>query len=173
MTQLSSTFRICDLGIPQFFLGVKALYTPGVVVLSQRRYMTELLRKAGMDSCKPLATPITAATSTPSVDSSPMDDPTLYRQLVGSLMYLLVTRPDLSFAVNRLCQIMHDPKQDNWVALKRVLRYVKGTQHLALRLTGSASPVVHAFSDSDWAGRSLDRKSTAGYAVFIGPNLVS
>ncbi|XP_019200092.1 PREDICTED: uncharacterized protein LOC109193692 [Ipomoea nil] len=113
------------------------------------------------------------AASTPTAGSPPLDDPTPYRRLVGSLMYLLITHPDLAFSVNRLCQFMHTPTQDNWASLKRVLRYVQGTQSLGLRLTQSSSPVVHAFSDSDWAGCSLDLKSTAGYAVFLGPNLVS
>ncbi|XP_019190310.1 PREDICTED: uncharacterized protein LOC109184729 [Ipomoea nil] len=116
---------------------------------------------------------MTNTTANTTEDSPPLDDPTIYRQMVGSLMYLLMTRPDLSFAVNRLCQFMHSPTQDHWAALKRVMRYVNGTLQLGLRLTISSSPVVHAFSDSDWAGCSLDRKSTAGYAVFLGPNLVS
>ncbi|XP_019171428.1 PREDICTED: uncharacterized protein LOC109166983 [Ipomoea nil] len=136
--------------------------------------MSELLRKAGMESCKPLATPMTSATSNTDADSPQLDDPTLYRQLVGSLMYLLLTRPDLSFSVNRLCQFMHSPTEEHWAALKRVLRYIKGTLTLGLRLAASdAPPTLHAFSDFDWAGCSVDRKSTAGYAVFLGPNLVS
>ncbi|XP_019184035.1 PREDICTED: uncharacterized protein LOC109178940 [Ipomoea nil] len=132
LEQLSSTFKIQDL-----------------VLLSQRQYMTELLRKVGMESCKPLSTPMTTATTHSDADSSLLDDPTLYRQLVGSLMYLLITMPDLSFVVNRLCQFMHNPTQDNWAALKRVLRYIKGSLSLGLRLAASVSLVVHAFSDSD------------------------
>ncbi|XP_019157466.1 PREDICTED: uncharacterized protein LOC109154041 [Ipomoea nil] len=111
--------------------------------------------------------------STPAAGSPPLDDPTPYRCLVGSLMYLLITRPDLSFSVNHLCQFMHGPTQDNWASLKRVLCYMQGTQNLGLRLTQTVSPVVHAFSDSDWAGCSLDRKSTSGYTMFLGPNHVS
>ncbi|XP_019186601.1 PREDICTED: uncharacterized protein LOC109181304 [Ipomoea nil] len=105
--------------------------------------------------------------------SALLDDPTPYRQLGGSLMYLLITLPNLSFAVNRLCQFMHNPMQDHWVALKHVLRYVKGTMHHGLRLMPSSSSVIHAFSDSDWAGCSVDRKSIAGYIAFLGPNLLS
>ncbi|XP_019173539.1 PREDICTED: uncharacterized protein LOC109169121 [Ipomoea nil] len=129
MTQLSTTFRIRDLGKPRFFLGIEATYTGDGLMLSQQRYMLEVLRKAGMETCKPLSTPMEPASSTPAVGSPPLDDPTPYRCLVGSLMYLLITRPDLSFSVNRLY--------------------------------------------SDWAGCSLDWKSTVGYAVFLGPNLVS
>ncbi|XP_019177740.1 PREDICTED: uncharacterized protein LOC109172945 [Ipomoea nil] len=131
--------------------------------------MTELHRKAGMDSCKLLATPMTSTTANTSEDSPPLDNPTGYRQLVGSLM----TRPDLSFAVNQLCQFMYNPTQNNWATFKRVLRFVKGTLHPGLRLTTSSSPVVPAFSGSNWVDCSFDRKFTAGYAVFFGPNLIS
>jgi len=133
--------------------------------------MLEVLKKAGMESCKPLATPISSTVV--SGDDSLLDDPTSYRRLVGSLMYMLVTRPDLSFAVNRLCQFMHSPTEQHLCALKRVLRYVKGSLDLGLRLSASLTPVVHAFSDSDWAGCQIDRRSTAGFAIFLGSSLVS
>ncbi|XP_019188883.1 PREDICTED: uncharacterized protein LOC109183153 [Ipomoea nil] len=149
MTQLSSSFRIRDLLMHRFFLGIKASYVKDALVLSQQRYMTELLRKADIESCKQMSTPVSLVTSSTSTGSSLFDDPTAYRSLVGSLMYLLITRPDLSFAVNRLCQFMHRPTQDYWVALKRVLCYVQGTRNMGLRLSPSSSPIVHAFSDSD------------------------
>ncbi|XP_019171084.1 PREDICTED: uncharacterized protein LOC109166648 [Ipomoea nil] len=135
--------------------------------------MTELLRKAGMNACKPLATPIATNTQLDPGESDALDDPKPYRQLVGSLMYLLITRPDLAFAVNRLCQFMQAPTHAHWAALKRVLRYVKGTIDLGLRIAPSTTPVLHGFSDSDWAGCTIDRRSTGGYAVFLGPNLLS
>lgn len=84
-----------------------------------------------------------------------------------------VTRPDLAFAVNRLCQHMHAPTTAHWGLLKRVLRYVKGTTHYGLRVSPSSSSELHAFSDSDWAGDPGDRKSTSGFAVYLGANLIS
>ncbi|XP_031106155.1 secreted RxLR effector protein 161-like [Ipomoea triloba] len=134
--------------------------------------MTELLRKAGMESRTPLATPMSNTMSKAATGSTPLDDLTPYRQLVGSLMYLLVTRPDLSFPMNRLCLFMHSPTEDHWAALKRVLQYVKSTLTHGLRLAVSQSPMVYAFSDSDWVGCSLDRKSTASFAMFLGSNLI-
>ncbi|XP_019167854.1 PREDICTED: uncharacterized protein LOC109163559 [Ipomoea nil] len=80
---------------------------------------------------------------------------------------------NLSYAVNRLCQFMHSPTDDHWGLVKRVLRYVKGTLHYGLYLSPSSSSAIHAFSDSDWAGCPHDRKSTSGYAVFLGDNLIS
>ncbi|XP_019181951.1 PREDICTED: uncharacterized protein LOC109177096 [Ipomoea nil] len=131
LVKLSDVFRIRDLGKPRFFLGIEAIDKAGSLVLSQKRYMTELLRKAGMESCKPLATPIAVAAQHTTTPSAALDDPMPYRQLVGSLMYLLITRPDLGYAVNRLCQFMHAPTQENWVALKRVLRYIQGPNLLS------------------------------------------
>ncbi|XP_019189506.1 PREDICTED: uncharacterized protein LOC109183902 [Ipomoea nil] len=125
-----------------------------------------------MTDCKPLATP--AALTQPVTSSTEdFDNPTQYRRLVGALQYLTITRPDLSYAVNRLSQFMHTPTADHWALLKRVLRYVKGTATHGLRLTTSVSADIHAYSDSDWAGCPIDRKSTSGYAVFLGTNLVS
>ncbi|XP_019199074.1 PREDICTED: uncharacterized protein LOC109192827 [Ipomoea nil] len=125
-----------------------------------------------MTDCKPLTT-TTAVTQAVSPSDQPYENPTQYRRLVRALQYLPITRPDLSYAVNHLCQFMHAPTTDHWGLLKRVLRYVKGTLDCGLRLSASASSAIHAFSDSDWAGCPMDRKSTSGYAVFLGSNLIS
>ncbi|XP_019156970.1 PREDICTED: uncharacterized protein LOC109153570 [Ipomoea nil] len=125
-----------------------------------------------MTDCKALATPATVTQpATPSL--TPFENPTQYRRIVGALQYLTITRPDLSYSVNRLCQFMHSPTDDHWALLKRVLRYIKGTQDYGLRLSPSPSSDLHAYTDSDWAGCPVDCKSTSGYAVFLGDNLVS
>ncbi|XP_019190805.1 PREDICTED: uncharacterized protein LOC109185281 [Ipomoea nil] len=125
-----------------------------------------------MADCKPLSTP--ASTTKPVTPSDEVyDNPTQYRRLAGALQYLTITRPDLSYAVNKLCQFMHAPTLEHWGLLKRVLRYVKGTLHYGLRFSRSSSSAIHAYSDSDWAGCPIDRKSTSGYAVFLSDNLVS
>ncbi|XP_019183579.1 PREDICTED: uncharacterized protein LOC109178412 [Ipomoea nil] len=125
-----------------------------------------------MVDCKPLATPVPVSCPVPS-SMAPYADPTQYRSLAGALQYLTVTRLDLSFAVNRICQHMHSLTTEHWVMLKRVLRYVKGTLHFGLFIRLSSSLAVHAFSDSDWAGDPSDRKSTSGFLVFLGGNLIS
>ncbi|XP_019183636.1 PREDICTED: uncharacterized protein LOC109178458 [Ipomoea nil] len=125
-----------------------------------------------MTDCKPLSTPA-AVTQAISPVTSPYENPTQYRRLAGALQYLTITRPDLSYAVNRLYQFMQTPTDEHWGLLKRVLRYVKGTQEFGLKLSASPSADIHAYSDSDWAGCPIDRKSTSGYAVFLGSNLVS
>ena len=93
--------------------------------------------------------------------------------MVGALQYLTLTRPDICFAVNKACRFLHAPTTSHWTAAKRILRYVKGTLGLGLTFNKSSSTLVSAFSDSDWAGCLDDRRSTGGFAVFFGPNLIS
>ncbi|XP_019167847.1 PREDICTED: uncharacterized protein LOC109163553 [Ipomoea nil] len=172
LQRLATAFKIRDLGTPGFFLGIETILVNGGLILSQWRYMTDLLNRFGMVDCKPLATP-TAVTQVVTPSSQPCEDPTQYHRIVGALQYLTITRPDLSYAVNRLCQFMHSPTIDHWGLVKRVLRYIKGTLDYGLRVSASSSADIHAFSDSDWAGCPIDRKSTSGYAVFLGSNLIS
>ncbi|XP_031116906.1 uncharacterized protein LOC116020577 [Ipomoea triloba] len=172
LLRLSSVFKIRDLGTPSFFLGIETLTDGKGFILSQKRYMTDILHRAGMSDCKPLATPAAVtAPATPSLE--PYENPTQYRRIVGALQYLTITHPDLSYAVNRLCQFMHSLTEAHWALLKRVLRYVKGSQEFGLRIVASSSTDIQAYSNSDWAGCPIDRKSTSGYAVYLGDNLVS
>jgi hypothetical protein len=102
-----------------------------------------------------------------------VEDSTRYRSIVGALQYLTLTQTDLSFAVNKVCQFLHSPTTIHWEAVKRILRYVKGTISLGLKIRKSNSTLVSAFSDADRAGCPDDRRSTGGFAVFLGNNLVS
>ncbi|XP_019194350.1 PREDICTED: uncharacterized protein LOC109188220 [Ipomoea nil] len=125
-----------------------------------------------MAECKTLSTPISNS-KVMGIDTTLHDDPTQYRSLAGVLQYLTVTRPDLSFVVNQLCQHMHAPTVSHWEQLKRVLRYVKGTVTSGFLVKQSSSREIHAFSDSDWVGCPDDRKSASGFAVLLGSNIVS
>jgi len=92
---------------------------------------------------------------------------------VGALQYLTFTRPDICFAVNRVCQYMHAPTDFHWVAVKRILRYLKGTASYGFHITRGTSFALHGFTDADWAGSIDDRKSTGGYLVFFGQTPIS
>ncbi|GKD85817.1 ribonuclease H-like domain-containing protein, partial [Tanacetum coccineum] len=106
-------------------------------------------------------------------DGVPVQDPTLYRSLAGGLQYLTFTRPDLSYAVQHVCLYMHDPREPHFAALKRILRYVQGTLELGLQLYASATTSLVGYTDADWAGCPSTRRSTSGYYVFLGDNLLS
>jgi len=112
-------------------------------------------------------------------------DPTKYRQTVGALQYASLSRPDITFAVNKVCQFMHAPSENHWSAVKRILRYLKGTSHFGLFIRHDSKSTLHAFtdvnwrttlnaySDADWAGCPDDRRSTGGFAIYLGSNLIS
>ncbi|XP_028082520.1 uncharacterized protein LOC114283849 [Camellia sinensis] len=140
--------------------------------LIQQKYAQDILTKAGLSDCKPCSSPLAVKPTSQPHSTAPYSNPTLYRSLVGALQYLTITRPDLSLAVNQCCQHMHAPTNGHFSAVKRLLRFVKGTLHHGLQFSPSTFD-VHAFSDSNWAGDVLDRKSTSGYCIFLGSNLIS
>ncbi|GJR57613.1 ribonuclease H-like domain-containing protein [Tanacetum coccineum] len=102
-----------------------------------------------------------------------MSDPTLYRSLAGALQYLTFTRPDISYAMQQVCLYMHDPRESHFSALKRILRYIRGTMPYGLQLFSPTTSSLVAYSDADWAGCLTTRRSTSGYCVFLGNNLLS
>ncbi|PRQ57406.1 putative RNA-directed DNA polymerase [Rosa chinensis] len=107
-------------------------------------------------------------------DDVVLENPTTFRELVGSLQYLTITRPDIAFAVNTISQFMSQPRVSHLVAVKRILRYVKGTLAHGLLFTPQRQPVaLSAYSDADWAGCPITRRSTSGYLVYLGSNLIS
>ncbi|KAJ0983602.1 hypothetical protein J5N97_011857 [Dioscorea zingiberensis] len=128
-----------------------------------------------MSQCKPAPTPMSTSEklSTTTGSSLTETEVTRYRSVVGALQYLTLTRPDISYSVNKVCQFMHSPTEIHWGAVKRILRYLKNTSSHGLAINKSTSALLSAFSDSDWAGCADDRRSTRGYAIFFGSNLVS
>uniref|UniRef100_A0A251VGI9 Putative reverse transcriptase, RNA-dependent DNA polymerase n=1 Tax=Helianthus annuus TaxID=4232 RepID=A0A251VGI9_HELAN len=146
---LGHKFSIKDLGTLHHFLGIEVIPTSHGLFLSQHRHIQDILTSFKMDGAKEVLTPLSTSDPLTSSDSSPSVDSTPYRQLVGTLQYLAFTRPDISFAVNKLSQFMHSPKQSHWQALKRVLRYLKGTVHYGLFLKRHSPLHLQAFSDSD------------------------
>ena len=113
------------------------------------------------------------STSLSAFEGDPLSDVTMYLSIVGALQYLSITRPDISFTVNKLSQFMHRPTDIHWQSVKRLLRYLKQTIHFGLRLYRSKFNTLQAFSNADWAGCRDDRRSTGGFCVFLGNNLIS
>jgi hypothetical protein len=172
---LASEFEMKDLGMMHYFLGLEVWQRTDEIFLSQGKYTVEILKKFGMLNCKPMATPMVTNLKKLSVSSSDSDeiDPTLYRQLIGSLMYLVNTRPDICYAVSALSQFMSQPRQTHWIVAKHVLRYLRGTVGHGLRYTSSIDMRLQGYTDSDWAGSAVDRKSTSGCCFTLGSAMVS
>ncbi|KAK1610616.1 hypothetical protein QYE76_034289 [Lolium multiflorum] len=176
IAQLRSEFSVKDLGVLQYFLGIEVHSpSPGSLHLRQRKYALELLARAGMLKCSPVTTPMASSERLCSTDGAILssDEATQYRSLVGGLQYLTVTRPDLSFVVNKVCQYLHEPRTPHMTAVKRILRYVRFTIDSGLLFRSSSSTLHSAFSDADWTGSMDDRRSTRGYAIFYGGNLIA
>ena len=175
LKDLQKDFALKDLGDLHYFLGIEVKKVRNGIVLTQHKYANDLLKKTGMVDCKPMSTPLSTSEKLSLHEGSLLgpDDATQYRSIVGALQYLTLTRPDITFPVNKVCQFLHAPTTVHWAAVKRILRYIKQCTQLGLNIHRSMSTLVSAFSDADWAGNVDDRKSTGGFAVFIGSNLVS
>jgi hypothetical protein len=175
LLDLQRDFALKDLGPLHFFLGVQVTPVSDGILLSQEKYTQDLLTRADMLNCKAAATPLSTSKKLSGQQGEPLaaEDATKYRSIVGALQYLTLTRPDIAFAVNKVCQYLHSPTSSHWTAVKWILRYLKHTMGIGLNIRKSSSTLVSAFSDVDWAGCSDDRKSTGGFAVFLGPNLIS
>jgi len=163
---LSSEFKLRDLGVVHYFLGIEVQSTGMGLMLRQHKYILDILTRAGMTSCKPVDTPVSPSIVILLPDHS-FSDTTRFRQIVGALQYLTFTHPDICFAVNRVCQFMHAPTDSHWAAVKRILRYLKGTTSYDFHITTGSSFALHGCTDVDWAGSIDDRKSTGGHLIFF------
>ncbi|GKA55636.1 ribonuclease H-like domain-containing protein, partial [Tanacetum coccineum] len=172
ITLLHSEFAMTDLGSLNYFLGVSAQRSKSGLFLSQSKFAEEILERAHMQHCNPCKTPVDTESKLGS-DGDPVSDPTLYRSLAGALQYLTFTRPDISYVVQQICLYMHDPRDPYFTALKRILRYVRGTIDHGLQLYVSSTSQLTAYTDADWAGCPVTRRSTSGYCVFLSDNLLS
>jgi hypothetical protein len=166
-------FDIKDLGPLHYFLGMEATSTRDGLILSQQRYILDLLQKSNMSEAKPIKTPMSTAHALSLLSGDPLTNPSPSRSLVGALQYLSLTRPDISFAVNKVSQFMHRPTSLNLQAVNCILSYLKSTISYGLLLRRSSSHTLQACSNADWAGCPDDRKSTGGFCVFLDPNLLS
>ena len=165
-TQLCGAFEMKDLGEAKTYLGLEISRDRSrrQLFLGQQKYIGTVLQRFGMENCKPIVTPLEVQ-----FDVSDENEPAggvPYREAVGSLMYLMTgTRPDLAFAIRRLSQYVSSPCKHHWIALKRVLRYVRGTSDYGILYHGNDIDklTLDGFYDADWGGSRNDRKSTAGY----------
>jgi hypothetical protein len=174
LKNLERDFALKDLRELHYFLGIEVTKTKEGILLIQQKYVAELLKRAGMFSCKPCSTLLSTSDKLSAHAGNLLgpNDATNYQSIVGGLQYLTLTRLDINFSVNKICQFLHAPTTVHLTVAKRVLRYTKGTTNLVLQIAHSKSMLVSGFSDADWASSIDDRRSTGGFAVFLGLNLV-
>jgi len=169
---LSKEFEVKDLGQLRYFLGIEIARSPKGIVLSQRKYVLDLLHETGMLGCRPASSPIEQNHKICAQNGDPVDKER-YQRLVGRLIYLCHTRPDITYAVSIVSRYMHDPRSGHLDAVYRILRYLKSCPGKGLWFKRNGHLDVEGYCDADWASCLDDRRSTSGYCVFVGGNLVS
>ena len=165
--RLCDQFMMSDLGSLSYFLGIEIESTAAGYYLSQSKYIQDLLARSGLTDTRTAATPMELHLHLKPSDGLPLADPTRYRHLVGSLVYLTATRPDIAYAVHILTQFVSAPTTVHYAHLIRVLRYLRGTMSRRLFYATSSQPTLHAYSDATWASEHVDRRSVTGYCIFL------
>ncbi|XP_035829983.1 secreted RxLR effector protein 161-like [Helianthus annuus] len=152
---------------------MEVLYENGNIILSQRKYMRNLLEKYRMDQCNTVSTPLEYGLKLSKDDPEEFIDESVYRSLVGSLMYLTNTRPDIMFAVSKISRFMECPKKSHWEAAKRILKYIKDTLDQGITYSKGGKRKLMGFSDNDYAWNIDDSKITSGYIFHLGSGPIS
>jgi len=171
--QLATEFEMKSLGGLKYFLGIEVARSKQGIFLSQRKYVMDLLSKVGLLECKPAYTPIIQNHKLEEHTDQVPTNKERYQRLVGKLIYLSHTRPDIAYPVSVVSQFMHSPSEDHMNAVIRILRYLKSSPRKGLMFSKYDHLRVEGYTDADWAGNVSDRKSTSGYFTFVGENLVT
>ncbi|XP_073139077.1 secreted RxLR effector protein 161-like [Henckelia pumila] len=161
------------MGELNFFLGLQFRQLKNEIFISQTKYTKELIMKFVMENCTAATTPMSASIKLDKDEGGISVDATIYRGLIGSLLYLTASKPDIVFAVCLCAMFQSNPKQTHFVAAKRILKYLKGTQSVDLWYAKDNSFNLFGYSDADYAEYKMDRKSTSGSCQFLGDRLIS
>uniref|UniRef100_A0A803KYB0 Reverse transcriptase Ty1/copia-type domain-containing protein n=1 Tax=Chenopodium quinoa TaxID=63459 RepID=A0A803KYB0_CHEQI len=171
--KLFQEFEMKDLGNLKYFLGIEVLRSKQGIFIHQRKYILDLLAETGMLGCKPAETPIVANHGLQILEGAKLTNKEQYQKIVGKLIYLAHTRPDIAYAVGVVSRFMHLPQVQHMTAVMRILRYLKGTSSTGIYFDKNDHLDLIAYTDADWAGGRDGRKSTSGYFTLVGGNLVT
>lgn len=171
--QLHNMFSIKDLGSIHFYFGIEVLRNTTGLTMSQRKYALDLLKHSDSLDIKHVTTPMDPIIKLNDTNGDPLPHPTLYMTLVGKLIYLTITRPDLSFLAQALSQFSHNPRTSHLKALQRVLMYIKLCPGQGIFFPAQNNTELATYCDSDWASCNRTRRSVSGFAIFLGNSLNS
>jgi hypothetical protein len=168
-------FEMTDLGKMIYFLGIKVTQSVGGIFIYQKKYACEVLERFKMDDCNPMQVPIIPGTKLTRDGEGEKIDSTYYKQMIGSLMYMTATRPDLTYVVSLISRFMEAPTELHYQVVRKILRYLKGTLDYGLfyKKKKSERHKLVGFSDSDYAGDVDDRKNTSGYVFLLNGATIS
>jgi len=170
--KMKKVFEMNDLGKMTYFLGMEVNQSSQGIFVSQKKYATEILKKFCLDKCKPVSTPAVQGEKLMKEDESGFVNASIYRSLIGSLLYLSATWLDIMYATSVLSRFMHLPTETHLRAAKRILRYIRGTIDYGVFYKRTISMKLLGFTDSDWARSQDDMKSTSGYCFALGSGVI-
>ncbi|XP_017179515.1 uncharacterized mitochondrial protein AtMg00810-like [Malus domestica] len=166
-------YEMTDLGLLHHFLGMRIIQTHSSIFIHQRKYVASLLNKFGLSECKSVFTPLVPSDKLCKDDGSGSASEEQYRRIVGSLLYLTATRPDIMYDASLLARFMNSPTNKHFGTAKRVLRYIKGTLDYGLEYVKGKNAMLIGFCDSDGGGSVDDNKNTSGNAFSFGSRVFS
>ncbi|XP_047309512.1 uncharacterized mitochondrial protein AtMg00810-like [Impatiens glandulifera] len=170
---IDTKFPIKDLGNAKFFLGLEIVQNDLGIYVNQRKYILDLLHDSGLMGCKPTNTPMIKGIKFEDENQDILCDPSKYRRVIGRLLYLNYTRPDIAYVVQQLSQFMQKPLLCHWNAALYLVKYLKGTTSLGLFYPYENDSSIIAYSDSDWGSCVETRKSITGYCICFGKSVIS
>ncbi|CAM8890311.1 unnamed protein product [Rhodiola kirilowii] len=171
--QMQKEFKMSMVGEMNYFLGLQVIQKEDGIFISQSKYAKNLIKKFELEKATHKRTPAATHLKMTKYDAGTKVDQTLYRSMIGSLLYLTASRPDIAYAVGVCARYQVDPKESHLLQVKRIIKYVCGTIDFGIWYTKDTNPYLVGYCNADWAGNAEDRKSTSGGCFFLGNNLVS
>jgi len=170
---MKQEFKMSMIGELTYFLGMQVKQTSEGIFISQAKYAKDLVKRFGLDGKSHARTPTSTNVKISANLTSKQVNPTLYKSMIGSLLYLTASRPDIAFSFRVCARFQANPKESHLTAVKRIIRYVNATVNYGICFSRETNLVLAGYSDADWAGNADDRKSTSGGCFYVGTNLVA